>query len=55
MGLFSGKDSGYGAKDARLAKDLRAARSRQERDRVARKDGHKDAKAASGWLKDRSK
>lgn len=56
MGLFSGRDSaGYGTKDARLARDLRAAKNEAEADKAARKDGHKDAKAARGWLRDRSR
>lgn len=55
MGLFSGsKNTGYGARDAKLAKDLRGAKNKAEADRIARKDGHKNAKDAKDWLKGRS-
>lgn len=53
MGLFSGS-KGYGARDAKLAKDLRGAKNKAEADRIARKDGHRDAKDAKSWLRGRS-
>jgi hypothetical protein len=49
------KRDGFGAKDARLAKTLAAARGKAAADNAARRDGHKDARAARTWLRDRSK
>jgi len=48
------EDVGYGDADAKLARDLRAARNAAEADRIAQADGHKNAEAARQWLKDRS-
>lgn len=50
----SGSPAGYGPQDRKLAEDLERAASKAEADRIARADGHQDAKGALNWLKGRS-
>jgi hypothetical protein len=52
--LKDGSPAGYGDKDRQMAEVLAEAPTRAEADKIARADGHKDAKAARAWLRERS-
>jgi len=47
-------DNGYGQLDRTMADALRAARSTEEADKIARENGLEDAQDAASWLKERS-
>ena len=46
--------AGYGQPDGELNRALRQAPDKQEADRIARRDGHEDARGARKWLVIRS-
>lgn len=57
MGLFSkpaASENGYGDMDRKLAGALRSASTKDEADKIAQADGHKDAADATDWLHGRS-
>ena len=53
--MAAGRPAGSGKRDAALARSLAAARGKAAADKAARRDGHRDARAARSWLRDRSK
>ena len=57
MGWFSNSSkggSGYGMQDRFLRGSLANAKSKGEADKIAKKEGFKNAKDAEKWLNDRS-
>lgn len=52
--LNDGTPAGYGSADRKLAEDLSKATSKDQADKIAKADGHKDARDAESWLRDRS-
>lgn len=47
-------ENGYGDIDRRMADELRNAETLDEADRIARRNGLRDATDAADWLKSRS-
>lgn len=45
---------GYGEKDREMAAGLRAARTPQDADRIARDNGLRDGRDAASWLRERT-